>query len=100
MAIPAPVKLSILRDIGWRYWDPIGLQSPNDVWEDNPAADEYDAYLKNVAGRLRNGEPDGAVIRYLMDIETEYMGLGPSSTAKSRAEATVKAVREYINTLF
>lgn len=100
MPIPPPIKLSILRDIGWRYWDPIGLQSPNDGWEGNFAADEYDGYLKNVAGRLRNGEPDDAVTRYLMNIETEHMGLSPSSDTQGRAATTVKAIREYIDTLF
>jgi len=37
-----PLKLSRLRDIGWREWDPIGLLPQGDAWESYPEfADEY-----------------------------------------------------------
>jgi hypothetical protein len=94
MSLLPPVKLSILRDIGWREWDPIGLSTLEGGWEGSSAADEYDQYLVHLAARLQRGEPDGPLIDYLVRIETEHMGLSPSPDTHLRASATVAAVRE------
>ena len=83
-----PVKLSILRDIGWREWDPIGLRTSDGGWEGSAAADEYDSYLLHLAGRLQKGEPDGPLVDYLVHVETEHMGLTPTPSARPRAGAT------------
>ena len=56
------VKLSALRDIGWREWDPIGL-GPD--WGEHAAADECDAYLLHASRCLQTGQPAGAVVEYL-----------------------------------
>jgi hypothetical protein len=96
MSSRPPVKLSVLRDIGWSKWDPIGLTSIEGGWKGSNAADEYDKYLLEVAGRLRNGDKATAVVDFLVYIETEYMGLTPTPEAQTRAEATVAAVQEYI----
>jgi hypothetical protein len=93
-----PVKLSILRDIGWREWDPIGLSTLGG-WEGSSAADEYDRYLLHLAARLQKGEPDEPMVDYLVRIETEHMGLSLSPSSRSRAVATVAAVREYVGSL-
>ena len=94
-----PVKLSMLRDIGWREWDPIGLAGIDGEWANGAAADEYDAYLMVVVGRIRNGEPHDRIVDYLAQIETEHMGLSPVSTTRPRAEATVAAIREYLESI-
>lgn len=96
---PQPrIKLSKLRDIGWALWDPIGLQDSecrSGRWEDEtnlPFADEYDSYLIEAASKLRGGTPRGEIVEFLIEIETEHMGLGDSTTARSRAEAVVEAI--------
>jgi hypothetical protein len=94
-----PVKLSILRDIGWREWDPIGLSTLEGGWEGSSAADEYDQYLLHLAAPLQKGELDGPMIDYLVGIETEHMGASPGPDTRSRAVATVTAVREYVRGL-
>jgi len=93
------VKLSVLRDIGWDRWDPIELNGSEGGWRRSNAADEYDRYLFRVAGRLQTGELDGPLVDYLVSIETGHMGLTYSSTARSRAEATVAAIREQLEGL-
>lgn len=99
MSSRPPVKLSALRDIGWREWDPIGL-STADGWEGSNAADEYDGYLLHIASRLQDGQGDDELIGYLVRMETEHMGLTPSITARRRAAATIAAMREYVSDLF
>ena len=90
------VKLSVLRDIGWDQWDPIRLNGAEGGWRRSNAADEYDRYLLRVVDRLRSGEPEGALVNYLVNIETGHMGQADLSTARSRAEATVAAIREEV----
>lgn len=97
--MPRPVKLSVLRDIGWREWGPIGLLPLEGGWQAISAADEYDSYLMHVAARLQNGDPETTVTDYLVSIETQHMGLSPSDTTRPRAAATVAALREYIQGL-
>lgn len=93
------VKLSALRDIGWREWDPIGLSKIKGGWEGSSAADEYDNYLLHLAARLQNGEADDPLVDYLVHIETGHMGLTPNATARPRAAATTAAMREYLREL-
>lgn len=87
------MKLSVLRDIGWDQWDPIRLNGSEGGWRRSDAADEYDRYLLRVAGGLQSGEPDEALVKYLVSIETGHMGLADTATARTRAEATVAAIR-------
>lgn len=98
MSSSAPVKLSVLRDIGWREWDPIGLADPRGAWKGLSCADEYDTYLIAVAGRLQKGATDTSLVAYLVQIETEHMGLDPRADTAARAIATVAAFREYLIT--
>jgi hypothetical protein len=95
------IQLSRLRAIGWSHWDPIGLREISDgEWQDGGAcADEYDGYLLQVAGRLRKGERTSDVVAYLEGTETGHIGLTQNATMRSRAEATVAAIQEYLATL-
>lgn len=95
------VKMSRLRDIGWNLWDPIGLLGNGSrrpgKWDspDNAGfADEYDRYLRSAAFQLREGIPAEKVVNYLIEIETEYMGLGMGPSTRKRAEAVVAAILE------
>jgi len=96
----AKIKLSRLREIGWSLWDPIGLRAVSDDWQDGGACeDEYDSYLLHAASMLRGGEPASEVVAYMMQTETGHIGLTPNETTRSRAEATVSAISEYLATL-
>lgn len=89
------VKLSRLRDIGWKLWDPIGLLPPNVNWTDEEChsySDEYDTYLLGAAGKLRNGASQESVVAYLTEIEEDHMGLGHSPGAGDRLKAVVAAI--------
>ena len=92
------IKLSKLRDIGWSLWDPIGLLDPEGRpgrWDDEANlsfADEYDGYLISAASQLRRGTSPDEVVAFLVEIETEHMGMGDKQSARSRAEAVVDAI--------
>lgn len=92
---PPKLKLSRLRDIGWSIWDPIGLLRAGQNWGDKdclPFANEYDRYLIYAAGQLRRGVADSEIADYLVQIETEHMGLSPSQGSFERAECVVAAI--------
>lgn len=93
---PPKIKLARLRDIGWSKWDPIGLLADGQKWDDEdcrPFADEYDSYLIQAAGKLRRGASEEDVVRYLVDIEANYMGFGPARGAAARAKEVVAAIQ-------
>lgn len=86
---PPKIKFYRLRDIGWSKWDPIGLLADGQKWDDEecqPFADEYDSYFLQAAGQLRRGATEEEVVRYLVGIEANYMGLGPARGAAARAK--------------
>lgn len=87
------IRLSRLRDIGWRCWDPIGLAGLDGGWENSAAADEYDGYLLKVAGMVRRNEGDEAAAQYLVWGESEHMGMGVRADTHERAKATIAAIR-------
>ena len=87
-------ELSLLREIGWKIWDPIGLRD----FEGTPD-DEYDSYLLKAAGLLWNGSSEGQVTDHLVDVETEQMGLVDAQDARQRAENAVSALSRYISEL-
>jgi hypothetical protein len=90
MAKHAKIRLEPLREIGWRDWDPIGPGGP---------VDEYDTYLLQAAGQIANGRSDDEVADYLVQIETNHMGLGMVSGVRERALATAAAIRAYVKSL-
>jgi hypothetical protein len=88
-------KLSRLREIGWAKWDPIGVGGPDHGWP----ADEYDTYLLQAARLLWSGKSDQEVADYLVEIETEHMGLDAVPGIRLRAFDVAKAMRDYVETL-
>ncbi|WP_240200344.1 hypothetical protein [Paracoccus methylovorus] len=92
------IKLSKLRDIGWSLWDPIGLldpESPVGRWDDEANlsfADEYDGYLIAAASQLRRGTPRDEVVAFLVENETQHMGMDDNPSAQPRAEVVVDAI--------
>jgi hypothetical protein len=93
------VKLSVLRDIGWNQWDPIGLNGSEGGWRRSHAADEYDRYMLRVAGGLQSGQPAEALVDYLVTIETAHMGLTETPTTRTRAQAAVAAIGEHLESM-
>jgi hypothetical protein len=94
-----PFQLSRLRDIGFRYWDPIGILSPSESWVNHPAADEYDEYLMEAASLIRRGTPVSDAARRLIDIQSDHMGLPVGPDEKRRAEEAAAAVKAYVDEL-
>ena len=88
------IQLSRLRDIGWSIWDPIGLLEEGQSWDGQPFADEYDGYLLRAAGMVRRLEPDIDVVDYLIEVETEHMGLSMRAGVQERAAALVHAIKD------
>jgi hypothetical protein len=96
MSEEPPLKLSVLRDIGWDRWDPIGLNGAEGGWRRSEAADEYDRYMRRVADGLQSGEAGESLVGYLVGIETRHMGLAETHTTRPRASATVAAVLQHL----
>jgi hypothetical protein len=95
-----PIKLSVLRDIGWKTWDPIGLLADGESWDHKPFADEYDDYLLHIVGLLRNGRSEGEAIAFLDWVGSKHMGLGPVTEASHRASTTtVENIADYLRFL-
>jgi len=90
------IKLSVLRDIGWAQWDPVGLSGSEGGWRRSHAADEYDRYMRRVVEGLQTGDSDKALVDYLVSIETRHMGLTETPGARTRAQATVSTLREHL----
>ena len=93
MVTRARIRLSRLRDIGWRCWDPIALGGPDGDWADSAAADEYDGYLLQIARMVRQNEGDDTAAQHLVWAESEHMGLGMRADTLERARATIAAIR-------
>ena len=91
-----PIKLSRLRDIGFTFWDPIGV-SAGEAWDHKPWANEYDDYLLEAASGLRRGWSEADAKEYLLDIARDHMGL--SFVSEDDAAATATALSFYIRNL-
>jgi hypothetical protein len=61
--------------------------------------DEYDRYLLEVVARLERDDATQSVANYLVTMAGENMGLGHSPSALIRANATVAAIKAYLETL-
>ena len=85
------IEIEELRKIGWSHWDPIGLKNPAG------AHDEYDNYLLHVAGLLENGHSESEAVEYLVEIATNYMGLGAAN--RVAATKTVDEILVYVVSL-
>jgi hypothetical protein len=75
-----------IRRVLLAVWDPIGVK-------DVPAAqDEYDSYVGQIFELLIRGESDDTIVKYLLDVVNERMGLG--SATSSDMLPTLRALRE------
>jgi hypothetical protein len=93
------VKISALREIGWTYWDPIGLRGMiSDDYKEGPV-DEYDSYLMSAFGKLCNGKSELEVSIYLDDIASNHMGLGPPDDGGAASKMTAEKLAELMKTL-
>lgn len=68
-----------LRQLLFWLWDPIGV---NDAFPDT--ADEYDAYVRTLLSRLRQGMTADDVAAYLLEVERGPMGLAVGHAAPRR----------------
>jgi hypothetical protein len=87
-------KIEDLRELGWQIWDPIGLIDSRMLCDD-----EYDSYLLGVVGQLSNNKLETEIVKYLVQIETEHMGLNFSQSAEPRAKKLVAAIVQYLQSL-
>ena len=91
------IQLTELREIGWSAWDPISLQEIDPDWRSDGGEDEYDSYMLHVAGLIQSGRSEADAIRYLVEIELSHMEMELSATTHSRAVATVRAIKAYLD---
>jgi hypothetical protein len=89
------VELNKLREIGWTLWDPIGLLGQSDAWNEKPFADEYDGYLLQALGKLRNGHSIFDIVEFIVSIEIETMGLNEHPSQKGTAQKVAMALALY-----
>ena len=90
------IELSRLREIGWKYWDPIGL-AYDEGSPDDGCADEYDRYLLHVVGMISRGGSEDEAAAYLINIAAEHMGLRNADA--EAAAATSHAIADYLTSL-
>lgn len=93
------IELARLRQIGWFEWDPISLGEIDPDWRSDGGEDEYDSYLIHVADLIQNGRSEAEAMEYLVWVETKHMEMDLSATTHSRAVATVRAIRTYLEGL-
>lgn len=96
---PPPIKVSVLRDIGWKEWDPIGLLAAGEIWDHQPFADEYDRYLLAVAGDFRRGGAFENAVEFFLKVEREIMGLGVRPGQDTRASTIARLIQRYMTEL-
>jgi hypothetical protein len=71
-------------------WDPIGISGTPQ------ARDEYDGYLPQVFAMLLEGKSSEAISTYLVKVETERMGLTPST---EKAKQVAEVLLEWLESL-
>ena len=96
MSLYPKIKLSELRRIGWRDWDPIGLGDESEFGPEC-CADEYDRYLKAVVSQLTRGGSRSDAAEYLRNIASDHMGL--TDIDPDAATKTVDALADYLKEL-
>ena len=96
MTLYPKIRLSRLREIGWKLWDPIGL-ADDESSPDEGCADEYDRYLLVVASMICRGGSKNEAAAYLTGIASEHMGLSVADAGA--AAATSNAIADYLISL-
>jgi hypothetical protein len=90
------IKLSEIRRIGWRDWDPIGLSDGSEFGPEY-CAGEYDRYLLHVVSMITRGGSRADAVTYLCEIANDHMGL--SEIDSEAAQRTVDEIAKYLNAL-
>lgn len=92
------IRLSHLRQIGWRSWNPLGIDLPDgDAWRQINIA-EYDNHLLHVACLLTRGGTRADAIAYLDGAAEAYPC--PWLTPEQRhqaSERTVVVLQDYVS---
>ena len=98
-ALP-PLQLSRLRDIGFFIWDPIGIMFREKTWVNQRFADEYDSYMLQAASNLcRDIWTVEEAAQFLLGIECGHIGMDEQRDSATRALATAKAIKAYVDGL-
>ena len=90
------IKVSEIRRIGWRDWDPFGMSDGSEFGPEN-CADEYDHPLLQVVDILTRGGSRSEAASYLRDVASNDMGrrlVNVNATQK-----TVDAIADYLKEL-
>lgn len=74
-----------VRNILWEEWNPIGW--PRDEMPD----DEYDNYIPQIIGHIERGSSSEELAEYLLQIETDRMGIKSTSEKEALEGLTVVA---------
>jgi hypothetical protein len=80
-------RLAAVNRVLFELWDPMDVRAQDPNWP----ADEYEGYAAGVLGLFDHRASDDVVAEHLAAIETEWMGLPPSSLAHRLAAA--RAIR-------
>lgn len=94
-----PADIDILREIGWKYWDPLDLKHflNNDLIV--PPVDEYDFYLLQVVEKLYSGITTNDAAKYLRSVVDNRMNVDPADYDPESCFITVSKISEYLETL-
>ncbi len=81
-------RLKYIEQILFNDWDPIGIN------DDFVAFDEYDGYAPKIMSMYFNGGfTEDAIIKYLLEVETQNMGLsGDKEKARKVAKKLVSSL--------
>ena len=90
------IKLSEIRRIGWRDWDPLGL-SDGSKFGHPDYADEYDGALLQVVQILTRGGSRSEATAYLLSVASDDMGRRLVDV--TAAQKTVDAIAGYLKEL-
>jgi hypothetical protein len=91
------LDLNRLREIGFSKWDPVELMRNRETWVGTKFQNEYDHYMIHVADRLIVGDNEAELVAYLVEVERDQIGLGTADCSKTRAAATVAAIKAHVN---
>ena len=94
---PARAEFDLLprrvSEILYYIWDPIGIAPAPQ------ARDEYDSYVSQIAGMLRQGKSKEDIARHLYRIEGETMGLNVGSRPSDHVEEVAEILIDHYEAL-
>ena len=96
MTLYPKIKLSEIRRIGWRDWDPFGLSDGSEFGHPD-YADEYDHPLLQVVNILTRGGARSEAVAYLRRVASDDMGR--QTIDVDAIQKTVDAIAGYLKEL-